>query len=386
MASVKIAPRGEVRLRRGHPWVYASDVTEASAVGGDVVRVLGAGDRFLGQALYSDRSQLAVRLLTRDDRPIDSAFLAERLDTAIVARNALSIDGDAWRVVHAEGDLMPSLVVDRYGDVLVVQATSQGMARLLPLVVKLLVERFAPRGVLARHDVRARKLEGLSQAVEVLHGEVPESLVVRDGEVRFRVDPRRGQKTGALLDQRENYLVAKANARGRTLDAFSYDGGFALRVASVCDSVTALDVSGDALRRLAENAAENRLSNLVTIEANAFDVLREADRAGETFDTVILDPPAFAPARGAVQKALRGYKELNLRAMKLLAPGGMLVTCSCSYHVTAEIFREMLADAAADVRATFIVLEERGQSRDHPTRLGVPETGYLKCTVLREIA
>ena len=383
--TVTISARGEKRLRGGHLWVYRSDVVAAEAAAGDAVVVRGRSGRPVGRALYSDRSQIAVRLVTRGDRPLDAALVRERLAQAIAFRERLAIDGDAYRLVHSEGDLLSSLVVDRYGDVLVVQALSQGMDRFLGEVVAFLAERLGPRGILARHDVRAREHEGLDRGVRVLHGEVPERVAVRQGAVTYEADLRAGQKTGLFLDQRENHLVTRGYARGRMLDAFSYDGGFALHAAAVCDEVVAVDVSADSAARLGRNAARHGV-RIDVRTANAFDFLREADRAGERFDTVVLDPPAFAPAKAAVPKALAGYKELNLRALKILAPGGVLVTCSCSYHVGDEAFAAMLLDAAVDARADVSVLETRTQSRDHPVLLGVPETRYLKCTILRKLA
>ncbi len=353
---------------------------------GVVVRVRGPRDRDLGQALFSDQSQITLRMLTRDDRPVDQAFWRERLENAIAFREVLEIDATAYRVVHGEADLLPSLVVDRYGDYLVIQALSQGMERLTPTLVPLLVELTGAIGVLARNDPKVRVLEGLEQKVEVLHGEVPETISVREGAVGYHVDPWRGQKTGLFLDQRENRRAAARYAHGTLLDCFSYNGGFALALAPRCQSVTALDVSADAVARITANAAANGVANLTAREANVFDELRHLEREGARFDTIVLDPPAFAKNKGAVQNALAGYKEINLRALRLLAPGGYLITCSCSYNVDEIMFGQAVFAAAVDARVPVNLVEKRMQGRDHPVLLGVPETYYLKCLILRKLA
>jgi 23S rRNA (cytosine1962-C5)-methyltransferase len=295
------------------------------------------------------------------------------------------MDATAYRVIHGEADRLPGLVVDRYGDYLVLQALVQGVDRLLPELTPLLVERLQPAGILARNDPRVRLLEGLEQRVDVLHGTVPEAIDVRDGRVRYRVDPYHGQKTGLFLDQRENRAAAAAYARGRALDAFSYNGGFALALAPVCGEVLAVDISEEAVARITANAAHNGAANVHARAMNVFDELRELERRGERFDTIVLDPPAFAKNKAAVPKALSGYKEINLRALKLLSPGGILVTCSCSYNVSEAIFADVLAAAAVDARADVVVVEKRMQGRDHPVLMTVPETYYLKCFVLRKL-
>ena len=358
---------------------------DVRAGGGDVVAVLGPRQRLLGRAFYSDRSQIALRLVTRGETPADLALLKGRLEAAVAFREQLGIDATAFRLVHAEADLLPSLVVDRYADWLVVQALSQATDRLLPEIAGLLAAMTAPAGILARNDPRVRQLEGLEQTVEVVHGSVPESIEVREGAVRYDVDPWRGQKTGLFLDQRENRLAAARYARGRLLDAFSYTGGFALALAPRCDEVLALDISADAVARIARNAAANGLSNVTAREANVFDELRHFERSGARFDTIVLDPPAFAKNKASVPKALAGYKDINLRALRILAPGGTLVTCSCSYNVDEPLFVDIVAEAAADAHVPVTILEKRIQSRDHPVLLGVPETYYLKCLILRRL-
>jgi 23S rRNA (cytosine1962-C5)-methyltransferase len=287
--------------------------------------------------------------------------------------------------VHGEGDGLPSLVVDRYGEYLSVQTLSQGTERAKSEIVDVLVELLKPRGIVERNDPKVRTLEGLEQTVSVLQGEVPERVVVSEGDVRLGVDLRGGQKTGLFLDQRENHLAARRYAHGRVLDAFCYDGGFALSVARESERVTAVDLSAEALERVRTNAAENGITNVETRDANVFDLLHELDARGERFDTVILDPPAFAKSKDAIPKAARGYKQINLRALRILRPGGCLITCSCSYHIHEDDFEAILADAAADARVSVTVVEKRRQARDHPILLGVPETYYLKCFVLRRL-
>jgi 23S rRNA (cytosine1962-C5)-methyltransferase len=385
-ATARIAPRGEDRLRSGHPWIYRTDVRDADAGPGAVVLVLGPKDRPLGYALYSDRSQIALRMIARADATIDHAFWRRRLSAAIEFRASLGIDATALRLVHGEADLLPSLIVDRYADYLVMQALSQGMDRLLPTLVPVLVELTGARGVLARNDPKVRLLEGLEQKVESLHGEVPPTIAVHEGPVSYDVDPWHGQKTGLFLDQRENREAAARYARGRVLDCFSYNGGFALRLAPVADTVEAIDSSADAVARIGQNAAKNQLANITAREANVFDALRLLEREGARYDMVVLDPPAFAKNKASVPKALAGYKEINLRALRLLNPGGYLVTCSCSYNVDESMFGQVLYEASVDSHTPVTVVEKRMQGRDHPVLLGVPETYYLKCFILRKLA
>jgi 23S rRNA (cytosine1962-C5)-methyltransferase len=383
--TVVLSARGEQRLRSGHPWIYRSDVGDVQAAGGDRVAVRSARGRTLGYALYSDRSQIALRMLSYGERVADAALVEKRIEAALAFRSALRIDATAYRLIHGEADLLPSLVVDRYGDYLVVQALSQGMDRLLPQAVEVLTRLLAPRGILARNDPRALSLEGLDQTVEVLSGDVPDAVTVREGGVEYEVDLRRGQKTGLFLDQRENREAAARYAHGRLLDCFTYHGGFALKLAPLCTETIAFDISEDAVARVNANAERNGL----TIDArvgNVFDELRGLERLRERFDMIVLDPPAFAKTKAAVPKATAGYKEINLRALKLLNPGGTLVTCSCSYNVSEAAFAEIVYEAAVDAQTHVTVVEKRMQGRDHPVLLGVPETYYLKCFILRKVA
>ena len=383
--SVTISARGEQRVRFGHPWIYRADVVEVDASGGDLVEVLGPRQRSIGHALFSDRSQIAIRMLSRGGQVVDESVMRDRLAAALKYRESLNIDATAYRLVHGEADLLPSLVVDRYGDYLVVQALSQGMDRLLPSIVRHLLELVQPTGILARNDPKVRTLEGLPQTIDVLYGTIPDTVTVREGPVEYATDLRRGQKTGLFLDQRENREAAARYAHGRLLDCFSYNGGFALQLAPQCTETEAVDISSDAVARIRANAELNNLPNLQAREANVFDELRRHERAGERYDTIVLDPPAFAKNKAAVPNALAGYKEINLRAMRLLSPGGYLVTCSCSYNVNEEMFAAMLHEASADSHTQVSLVEKRMQGRDHPVLVGVPETHYLKCFILRRI-
>ena len=384
--TVTITRRGAERLRGGHLWVYRSDVAEAgAAAGGSTVRLKDERGRALGRALYSDRSEIALRLLTHRDEETDRDWWRARLRGSIARRAGVEKEADAFRLVYSEGDALPSLVVDRYADTVVLQTLSQGTESIKSLLVELLVEELRPRAVVERNDVRVRRLEGLEMTAGVLWGDAPGELEVVQHGVRFLVAPLGGQKTGAFLDQRENHAAAARNARGRALDCFTFNGGFALAMAARCESVLGLDVSAEAVTAARRNAELNGAANVEFREANVFDALRELQEAGEHFDTIVLDPPAFAKNRASVPAAARGYKEINLRALKLLAPGGTLITCTCSHHMTEPLFLDVLRDAAADARRRLQIVERRAQSSDHPVLVGVPETYYLKCVVARAI-
>jgi 23S rRNA (cytosine1962-C5)-methyltransferase len=383
--TVTVSRRGVERIRRGHPWVFRSDVTNAHGVEpGALVHVADPRGRPLGFAFFSSLSEIRLRMLSREPA-LPDGLLRDRLAAAIRWRETVAPGAAASRLVHGEGDGLPSLIVDRYGDYLVVQTLSQATERLKGEIVAALVELLKPRGILERNDPRVRLLEGLGQTVGLLHGEVPEAVEVHEAGVRFEADLWKGQKTGLFLDQRENHLAARGYARGRVLDGFSYHGGFALHVAAVASQVLAVDVSEEAVARLRSNALRNGFANVEARCANVFDLLRELAERGERFDTVILDPPAFAKSKDAVERARRGYKDINLRALRLLSPRGCLITCSCSYHVHEDDLEAILADAAIDAGATLTVVEKRRQGRDHPVVLGVPETCYLKCFVLRRL-
>ncbi|MDX6695118.1 MAG: rRNA (cytosine1962-C5)-methyltransferase [Blastocatellia bacterium] len=382
--SVTIKQRGAERVRAGHLWIYRSDVSEARDVSpGAVARVMDERGRFVGQAFWSDRSEISLRLLTTRDEAIDREWWRARLRAASARRASLKTETNAYRLVYSEGDLLPSLIVDVYDDVLVLQTLSQGSDALKEMLVELLVEEHNPRAVVERNDVRVRHLEGLELKTGTLYGSVPEELEIMQHGVRFRVHPLGGQKTGSFLDQRENRLAARAVARGRALDCFTFNGAFALHLASSCESVLGLDISEDAVAAAALNAELNHARNVEFRAANVFDALREMEAAGEMFDTIVLDPPAFAKNRASVGKAERGYKEINLRALKLLRPNGVLVTCTCSYHMPEKMFLEIIADAAKDARRRLQLIEKRMQASDHPVLFGVPETYYLKCVIAR---
>ena len=382
---VVVSRRGQDRLLSGHPWIFRSDVKKtAGATSGSVVGVRNVrGDR-LGQAFYSKESQIALRIITSADENIDEAFWRVRLASALRYRKGLSSSTTAYRWVHGESDGIPSLVVDRYGDYLSVQTLSRGTERLKSTLVDLMVELARPVGVLERNDPKVRALEGLPLVQSTLYGEVPRSVRVQEEGIFFHANLWDGQKTGLFLDQRENRLAAARYASGRALDVFSYDGGYSMHLARVCEKVLAVDTSGEALARLRSNAEANHFTNIETIEANAFDLLRDFVDRREVFDTVVLDPPAFAKNRASVAQARRGYKEINLRALKLLRPGGYLITSTCSYHITEVQFLSVLAAATADVGARSILVEKRAQARDHPVLLTMPETHYLKCLVLQK--
>jgi len=383
---VTITRRGAERARRGHLWIYRGDVRDAGgAPGGSVVAVRDERGRPAGRALYSDRSEIALRLLTPREEAVDREWWRARLRAAAARRAGLDGEAEAFRLVYSEGDLLPSLIVDRYADVLVLQTLSQGTEALKETLTGLLVEEFSPRSIVERNDVRVRALEGLELRAGLLYGEEPGEVEVTQHGTRFRVAPLGGQKTGAFLDQRENHAAARRHARGRALDCFTFNGGFALSVAPACESVLGLDVSAEAVEAARSNARLNGAGNVEFREANVFDALRELEAAGERFQTIVLDPPAFAKNRASVEAAGRGYKEINLRALKLLDAGGTLVTCTCSYHMTEPLFLELLSEAAADARRRVQIVERRTQAADHPVLLGVPETLYLKCVVLRVV-
>ena len=381
-----ISRKGIDRVRSGHPWIYRSDVSDLQADPGAVVDVRDGRGALLGRALCSTESQITLRMLTRDDTAVTREFWKKRLASAVGVRDALQLDATAYRLVHGEADLLPSLIVDRYGDVLVVQTLSQGTDAHRDLIVELLVELLEPRGVLLRNDPKVRTLEGLPQEVVLAYGDVPERVEVREGPLTYLVDAWRGQKTGLFLDQSENHAAAARYTRGRALDAFSYHGGFALRMAPHADHVLALDVSADAVAAITANAARHGIGNVEAREENVFDALRELERGEHRFDTIVLDPPAFAKHKGAIPKAMSGYKDINLRALRLLAPGGHLITCTCSAHVDEGMFGGIVLAAATDAQVPVVVVEKRMQARDHPVLLSVPETYYLKCFVLRRAA
>ena len=380
---VRVSPRGTARLKAGHVWVYRSDVDAADGIApGSLVAVADQRGKPLGTALYSSSSQIAIRMLSHEPVVDFPALLRQRISDAIAYREKLVRDTDAYRLIFSEADLIPGLIVDRYNEILSLQILTQGMDAnpVRETVISSLVNHLKPASVIERVDPRVRELESLPpRASGLLHGEKMETTFTMNG-VHFRYDALEGQKTGAFLDQRENYAAAAAYAQGEALDVFCYQGGFALHLAPKCSQVTGVDSSRPALEVADQNAALNG-REIEWIEANAFDLLKDYAGASRRYDTVVLDPPAFAKTKRDLDSAMRGYKELNLRALKMLRPGGILVTCSCSYHVSEQNFLDMLADAASDARRTVRLLEVRGQAKDHPVLLNVPETAYLKCLI-----
>jgi len=388
MNTVRVNKKGADRVRNGHLWIYRSDLVAVEAAGGSVVSVKDERGNFIGQALYSDASQIALRFLTQTREEIDRAWWQRRIREA-AQRRRIPADTNAYRVVYSEGDLLPSLIVDAYDDVLVMQTLSQGTDALKSLLAEILIEEFNPRALVERNDARVRELEGLPLISATVYGNPPEELEILQHGLRFHVEPLGGQKTGSFLDQRENRLAARTAAattsKQRALDCFTFNGAFALHLAVVCENVIGIDISADALAAARQNAALNHLDNVEFREANVFDALRELEATGERFDVIVLDPPAFAKNRASLKAAIRGYKEINLRALKLLHPGGVLITCSCSYHVSEDLFLEIVNQAAIDARRRVQLIEKRMQAADHPVLLGVLETYYLKCLIARVI-
>jgi 23S rRNA (cytosine1962-C5)-methyltransferase len=387
LPTVKLSPRGTTRLKQGHVWVYRSDIANADGVTpGALVAVTDQRGKPLGTALYSSSSQIAIRMISPEPVADFPALLRQRIADAIAYRDPLVDNSDAYRVIFSEADFLPGLIVDRYNDILSVQILTQAMDvdPVRQTILAELTARLHPASIVERVDPRVRELETLPpRASGLLQGEKSASTFTMNG-IQFRFDALEGQKTGAFLDQRENYAAAASYAHGEALDVFCYQGGFALHLAPRCSQVTGVDSSRPALEVADQNAALNRRDaqpEIEWIEANAFDLLKDYSSSNRRYDTIVLDPPAFAKSKRDLDAALRGYKELNLRALKMLRPGGILVTCSCSYHVSQSNFLEMLASAALDAHRTLRLIEVRGQAKDHPVLLNIPETAYLKCAI-----
>jgi 23S rRNA (cytosine1962-C5)-methyltransferase len=378
---VRVSNKGADRFRSGHPWIFRSDITDtAEAAPGETVHVLDHRGQFLGQAHYSAVSQIALRMVDRSPEPFD---IGARIAGAQRFREQVVTDSSAYRMVHAEGDFMPALIIDRYGDYFVVQMLDQGMDRATPEITAALEAQFSPRAIVARNDSAVRTLEELPREITLLTGELDGPVTVQMNGFQLEADLLHGQKTGIYLDQRENYLAAARYATGRALDCFTSTGGFALHLARTCQHVEAVDSSAPALAAAERNAEANDILNITFREADVFDVLSSYSSARRTFDSIVLDPPAFAKSRKQVEGAMRGYKDINLRALRLLGPGGILVTCSCSHHVSEAMLLEVVAQASLDAGRTLRVLERRTQAQDHPILLTVPETMYLKCLILQ---
>jgi 23S rRNA (cytosine1962-C5)-methyltransferase len=384
LPQVSLVRRGVERWQAGHPWIYRADLNgDPGLQGGEVVRVVDGRGWFLGKAFYSKQSKISLRWLSFEDVSVDVDFFRQRLALADAMRQRALPGETTYRAVHGEADLLPGLVVDRYGDCLSVQFLIPATEQRKRLFVELLTEQYNPRAIVNRSDVGVRALEGLPLEKGVLSGTLPGPVTYDEGLVRVRADLLEGQKTGSFLDQRENHIVASQYAFGEALDCFSYVGGFALQLATRAKSVTAVEISETAAAQLRANAAANKLTNVDVVVANAFDYLRDTLDEGKRFDTIVLDPPSFAKNKDAIAGALRGYKEINLRAIQLLRPGGYLISASCTYHIDEQGFEDMLASAAADAKRRVQIIEKRGAGKDHPVLLNLRETRYLKCFVLR---
>ena len=381
-----VSGRGAGRWQRGHPWIFKSDVIDAPSPVPGIVTVRERNGRVLGQALWSPLSEIALRLLDRDaDARIDAAWWERKLRVALDRRDGVDRHATAYRLVHGEGDGLPSLVVDRYAQSIVVQFMSAGLEACRGDIVDAIERVYEPTGILARNDVALRRREGLIESVELLRGDVPHTIEVEEHGVRYLAAPWDGQKTGAFLDQRENRAAIGHLSCGRALDCFAYHGSFAIHLARGAREVIALDSSAPALARAQENATLNGFVHVVPVVADAFDWLRDAERNKEKFDTIALDPPAFAKSKASLPAAIRGYKEVNLRAMRILASGGHLFTASCSFHLGKAAFLDMLQDAAADSGRRLALRGIFGQPADHPEVLGIPETGYIKGAMLEAL-
>ena len=384
--TVKVTARGAERWKQGHPWIYRSDVAEEPDKNPGIVPFTDRKGKFLGQALYSPSSEIRLRLLTCGNESIDAQWWTARIAAAAARRNGIA--ASAWRVVHAEADGLPSLVIDKYGPWIVAQLLSAGLETARAEVLAGITAALAPEGILLRNDAAVRRHERLSAEVVLAFGQVPEVVEVVEDGVKYLAAPWSGQKTGAFLDQRENRVLVGQHTKsgGRALDLFTYHGSFALHLARKAKEVVAVDQSTEALARAVENARLNGIGNIDWREGNAFDLVRALERRREQFDTIVVDPPAFAKTKANLERAVAGYKEINLRAMKILAPDGVLFTSSCSYHVSRDVFNAMLVDAARDSGRRMQFIAATGAAADHPELLNVPETGYLKAVLLRALA
>jgi 23S rRNA (cytosine1962-C5)-methyltransferase len=383
LPEVRLTPKGLRWQRTGHPWVYRNDLADPTELpAGELVAVTDPQGRFLGQAFYSVASRIALRWVTSGDEPLNGAFWEARLERALAYRRRVAADANAYRLIYGEADGFPGLVVDSYGGHLALQTLHPGMERRLPEIIELLVGRLTPASVTLRHDAEVRHQEGLPLCVQTVFGELPPRVEIREGPVRLWVDVRGGQKTGLFLDQRENRLAAAAFSRGEALDAFAYQGAFALHLAPGARRVTLVESSGAALAVAKENTLLNGYDHLDLVKANVFAFLKEAVAGGRRFDCICLDPPAFAKSRRDRPAAVKGYKEINRRAFQLLNPGGVLITCSCSYNLSEAEFLEIVRAAAADAHRQARLVERRGAAKDHPALLSLPESLYLKCLIL----
>ena len=382
----QVTRKGANRIRDGHLWIFRSDVKEINAEAGAIVQVLDDNRKFLGKAFYSDSSEITLRFITTQDVKIDKEFWRTRIINAAHRRpKPKDQSPKTGRLIFSEGDLISGLTVDVYNDVFVLQTLSQGAEKLKQTFVEILIEEFNPQAIIERNDVKVREKENLPLVKSVLYGDCPDEIIIEQDAIKFYVAPLAGQKTGAFLDQRENRFALRKYAHGRALDCFTFNGGFALNLALTCDQVTAIDVSTDAINLAARNRELNQISNLEFETADVFDFLNQQETSGAKFDTIVLDPPAFAKNRASIPAATRGYKEINLRALRMLEKNGVLATCTCSHHVSEELFLQTVTEAARDANRRVQIIEKRQQASDHPILLGVPETYYLKCLILRVV-
>jgi 23S rRNA (cytosine1962-C5)-methyltransferase len=383
---VRINRKGANRIASGHPWIFSSDVLDrGQAAAGEAVVVVDPSGAALGTAHYSDSSQISLRLLSERVETIDRAFYLRRIAAAEAHRKRVVQNSQAYRLVHGEADQLPGLVIDRYGEYFTLQTLDQGMDGAKAEIVSCLEELFAPQGVAERNDVAVRKREALPLQSGVLAGSVPETIALEMNQLKLHADLLHGQKTGIFLDQRENYIAAQRYASGRALDCFTSTGGFALHLAARCESVEAVDSSEATLRVARMNCDANGIGNIQLREADVFELLAGHASAHRRFDIVVLDPPAFAKSRQSLEAAIGGYREINRRALELLGSGGILVTCSCSHHLSEAALLELVAAASLDTGRKLRVLERRMQAQDHPVLLTVPETLYLKCLILEVV-
>ena len=380
MSLVRINRKGVRRIRSGHPWVFKSDVLDIDAFGGSVVSVLDEFGNFIGKAFYSDSSEISVRVFCWEDREINRDFWVDRFRDAIDRRGPKDENSDSRRLVNGESDLIPSVVVDQYGDCLAIQTLSQGADALKDMFIEILSELLSPLTIIERNDVKIREREHLIQSKGVVFGNLMPPIITKRDGLLFEIDPLNGQKTGSFLDQRENHFRSRQFAKGKALDCFTFQGGFAMNMALSCSSVEAVDISDDAISAAERNSKLNNISNIDFIAANVFDFLR--DRPDRSYDCVVLDPPAFVKSKSALKSAIRGYKEINLRGLKLVKTGGSLMTYSCSHHLSEELFIEILQEAARDAKRRVQIIERQGQPADHPILLGMPESSYLKGFVM----
>jgi 23S rRNA (cytosine1962-C5)-methyltransferase len=385
MSKVVVNNKATKRIRAGHLWIFKSDLLFIDAAGGEIVDIFDETKSFIGKAFYSDKSEISLRILTLEDIGIDFEFWIAQFESALSRRKGIEKSTNAFRVINSEADFIPSLIVDSYNGVFVIQTLSQGSDRLKSTFVKVILYFYPNAVVIERNDAKVRELEGLEIRNGVLHGDFSEDLVIEQDEIRFHISPLSGQKTGSFLDQRENHFAVRKHAFGKALDCFTFNGGFALNLAKVCESVIGLDISREAVLLSKKNAELNNLTNVKFKTANVLEALRAFEMKRERFDTIVLDPPAFVKSKSALNAAIRGYRDINLRSMKLLNENGILITCSCSFHFSEEIFQDVLEQCARDSRRRIQLLEKRLQPIDHPILLGMPESYYLKCFILRVI-